>query len=430
MNELGVSVAMVRWPGDVRRIAPTVGTMSIAASGLFYLACYLGAPRIAVALGAPGATGILRLLCLHVLVDGVTAVPVGLLTREFRQERRMVADLTGFAASTGVTLVLAVLGFGAWSLAWGRLAGSGLSAVLFLRLAPQRLRLGFDRRQARELLAFGLPLAGSSLLVFAMLNLDYIVVGRLLGPVQLGLYLLAFNLSSWPVNMFSLAVRRVSLAGFSRLVDDPAAMRSGFVRAVALILAATAPVCALLGAFALPLIRFVYGPRWADAAAALSFLAVLAALRVMLELAYDFLVALGRSRTVLWLQAGWVATLAPALALGAVAGDIRGVGAGHVLVGLVVVAPAFLVVLRRVGVSLSDLARGCARPLLGAALVSATAALVLRTVSGDFWQLAVGGTLALSLYVLVTLPMRHLLRGGPTPEAAADSAVSWAAPAA
>jgi PST family polysaccharide transporter len=425
MNELGVSLAVVRWPGDVRRIAPTVTTVSVAASSALYVACFVAAPRLAAALGAPGAAGVLRLLCVHVVVDAVTAVPVGLLTREFRQERRMVADLSGFAASTGVTLLLATGGFGPWSLAWGRLAGSALSAVLFLRLSPERLRLGFDRRQAGELLRFGLPLAGSSLLVFAMLNLDYIVVGRLLGPAQLGLYLLAFNLSSWPVNMFSLAVRRVSLAGFSRLLDDAVALRSAFVRAFSLVLAATAPVCALLAGFALPLIRFVYGARWGQAAAALSFLAVLAALRVVLELAYDLLVALGRSRTILWLQAVWVAALAPALAAGAELGGIRGVGAGHVVVGFVVVAPGFLLVLRRAGIDPGELARGCARPLLGTLFVVATAAVVRRVVPGDLWQLAVGGTVALMGYAAVVWPLRRLLTAGPAaagPAPAAEAA--------
>ena len=35
-----------------------------------------------------------------------------------------------------------------------------------------------------------------------------------------GFYTLAFNLSSWPVSVFSMAVRRVALAAFSRLADD------------------------------------------------------------------------------------------------------------------------------------------------------------------------------------------------------------------
>jgi len=80
----------------------------------------------------------------------------------------------------------------------------------------------------------------------AMLNVDYVVVGRVLGPVALGLYLMAFNLSSWPVNVFSFAVRRVSLAGFSRLQSDHARLKSAFARSGALLMAATIPVCALL----------------------------------------------------------------------------------------------------------------------------------------------------------------------------------------
>ena len=47
-NELGVSLAIVRWPGDPRAIAPTVTTISIASSASFAWEDsrpHLGSPR-------------------------------------------------------------------------------------------------------------------------------------------------------------------------------------------------------------------------------------------------------------------------------------------------------------------------------------------------------------------------------------------------
>ena len=46
---MGVSLAIVRWPGDPREIAPTVTTISVLSSSLICLACYLGAPAFAAA---------------------------------------------------------------------------------------------------------------------------------------------------------------------------------------------------------------------------------------------------------------------------------------------------------------------------------------------------------------------------------------------
>ena len=90
-------------------------------------------------------------------------------------------------------------------------------------------RFGFDPVRARTLLKFGLPLAGSSFIVFLVGNVDNVIVGHMLGATALGFYALAWNLSSWPVAMFSLPVRSVAPALFSRLQHDRAAMHTGFL---------------------------------------------------------------------------------------------------------------------------------------------------------------------------------------------------------
>lgn len=141
------------------------------------------------------------------------------MTRRFLQRRRLVIDTVIFTVTSAISIGLAVAGAGPWSLAWGSLAGNATSAVLLLAWSPQRFRLGWDRAARRELLGFGLPLAAASALVFAMLNVDYVIVGSHLGVQALGFYLLAFNLSSWPVSLFSSPVRRVSMPAFARSED-------------------------------------------------------------------------------------------------------------------------------------------------------------------------------------------------------------------
>lgn len=413
MNELGVSLALVRWQTDPRRIAPTVTTISLVGSTLLYAGCLAAAGPFATALHAPQAAGVVRLLCLSVLIDGLTATPGQLLTREFQQGRRLVADLTTFGLSTGVTILLASTGYGAWSLAWGRLVGNAAGAVLLFWFARIWPRPGFDRRQARELFRFGLPLAGASLLVFAMLNVDYVIVGRTLGAVALGFYLQAFNLSSWPVNMFSTAVRRVSLAAFSRLQDRPPELAVALSRSAALLAAATLPVCTLLGLLALPTVTVLYGQRWAATAAALQYLAVLGLVRVVIELCYDFLVAAGRTRPTLLLQGLWTALLVPALAVGARLDGIRGVALAHALLGLVVMLPLYVGAVARVGVPIGLLLRPLGRPLVATALL-ACAVLSVRMVTGPgLLQLAAAGTAGLAAYIPAISPMRRLLRTAP-----------------
>jgi PST family polysaccharide transporter len=245
------------------------------------------------------------------------------------------------------------------------------------------------------------PLAGTTALAFVMLNVDYVVVGRRLGPVELGLYLLAFNLSSWPVNMFSLAVRRVAPAGFSKLLDDPDRLHESMVRAIAMLMAVTMPLCGTVAILAPTIIRTVYGERWSAAAVALRWLIVLGGIRVAAEVGTDFLVAAGRSKTTLWIQGLWTATLVPTLVIGAGVGGIEGVAAAHALVALMVVMPAMVLALARYGVATRRLAVGLAWPMV-ATVVTATGAwatqafvapaLLVLVSAGALTALAAGAT--------------------------------------
>ena len=345
------------------------------------------------------------------VVNGLFAVPSAVLTRGFRQDLRTAADFTGFVVGMVLTVGLAVAGFGVWSLAWGRLIGNGVNGVLHAVFAKDRYRYGFDRQLARELLSEGLPIAGLTILAVSVLNVDTLIAGRVLGPVLLGFYVLAFNLSSWPVNVFAVAVWRVSVPAFARMQDDFARLTDAFTRSFGLLMAVTLPVCIMLSALALPLIRFVYGTKWSDAAPVLTVLAALGALRVALQLMTDVLVAIGRSRRAFVLQGVWLVTLIPALVVGAHLGGITGVAWGHVLVALLVVAPLHLQAIAPIGIRLRGLVKASARPVAasGAAAVAALAALAwASTLShSDFVMLVIAGTAGLAAFAVIMAPMRR-----------------------
>ncbi len=410
-NELGVSLALVRWDGDVRAFAPTVMTLSVGFSVVLYGAAYVSAPVLAAALGSPDATTLLRVLCFAVVIDAVACVPAGVLTRRFAQGPRMAIDLANFVVSTAVTIGLAFAGVGAMSFAWGALAGNATSLVGAALAAPGMLRFGWDRAQARELLRFGLPLAGASLVVLAVLNVDSAVVGAVLGPTALGLYQVAFNMSSWPVRTVSEAARRVSFAGFSRLAHSPADLADGFSAALRLLMAVAVPLCVLLATLAEPIIRTIYGQRWVGAATALQFLALLGLVRIAFELAYDCLGAAGRRVGLLLVQAWWLVTLVPVLLALAHRYGIEGVGAGHVLVAGLLVAPVCLVALARAGIPPRAVARACALPLAGGLAAAATAVLVHWLAGDTFAGLLSAGAAALLVYAVTILPVIRALVG-------------------
>lgn len=407
-NELGVSLAIVRWPNPPGEIVPTVATFSILSSVVVFVVAFVAAPWFSAAMGAPQATDVVRLLSINVVIDGIVATPAALLQREFRAERRMVIDQVNSWLGAFVSIGTAIAGMGAMSLAVGRITGALAGAALFLYYEP--FRLGFDREIARRLLSFGLPLAGASVLVFVVTYVDQFVVGAVLGPVSLGFYVLAFNLSNWPVSVLSQPVRQVSPAAFARLQGDPPALRSAFVSSAGLLAAVTLPFCLVLAGIAVPLVNVVYGAAWSPVASVLWCLGLLAAFRIFFELVYDYFVVVRDTRIVFRVQAIWLIALVPALYLGASVAGIEGAGAAQVLVAAVVVLPLYISRLDRNGITWRSLVATMAVPAAFGAGVVAIALAAHRLMPLDEAALAVAGASVLIALVLEARSMQATVR--------------------
>jgi PST family polysaccharide transporter len=409
LNDLSVSLAIVRWPGDPAEIAPTVTTIAVSGSVVMYAACFAGAPAYASAMGAPAAAGVIRVLALSVVLDGLVCTPVGLLDRSFRQDRRMIADQVNGWLGALVSIGLAWAGMGAMSLAVGRITGAVVAAVLYITFSPEPLRFGFDPASARELLRYGMPLAGSTVVVFAVTNVDQLVVGRVLGPTALGFYALALNLATWPVAMFSLPVRNVAPAAFARLQHDHEGMRAAFLSAAALLCAVATPACLAIGGSATPLIMFAYGARWLPASGVLLWLSLLAALTIFFQLAYDYFVVLARNRVVFTVQLGWLLALIPALITGARLAGITGVGVAEAAVAGGLILPWYLRELSRAGIGRRALGSRLGLPIAGAAAAGLAAASAARVLPSDLAALAASGGAGLAVIGLLVFRMRAAL---------------------
>ncbi len=405
-NELGVSLAIVRWQGEPRQIAPTIMTISMVSSIAIYVGCFLGAPAFAAAMGAPAATSVIRVLALSVVIDGVTSTPAALLQRHFLQDKKAITDQVNCWLGAGLTIALAWYGCGAMSLAIGRLAGCLGGGILLVAFSPEPLRLGFDAAKARALLRFGLPLGGSSVIALAVVNVDQLVVGHLLGATALGCYVLACNLAGWPGNIFSQPVRAVAPAVFSRLQHDRKAMVAGFLNVAGMLCAVALPVCMLLSGSAVPLIGFVYGARWLPAAQALIWLGLLAALRIFFELVYDFFVVLARSRVVFLAQLAWLLALIPALIAGTRAEGIFGTAMAGSAVAAGLVLPWYLIELHRVGIRLRALVTRVWLPLAGAATAGLSAMAATVIAPSDLTALAASGIVTVLIIALLIYQMR------------------------
>jgi lipopolysaccharide exporter len=405
VGEFGVASCLIRADFDIDALAPTMVTVSLATSAVLAAAMAVAAEPIASMLGSAYAAGPVRVMSLAVILTGVMAVPSAQLIRDFRQDKLFLANVAAFVPSTLLLIVLAKSGGGAMAFAWSRVAGQFVVGLVFIIAVKKNYFAGLNRMALNVLFRFGVPLASANFVNFILINVDYALVGRFMGAVALGTYVLAFNVSAWPSSLLSAMINNVAMPAFSRVKQDAVLLRDAVVDGVRMIAFVVLPMCGIIMALARPLVATLYGPKWAASANVLSFLTIYAACSLICVLVANIISSMGYPKLLLVIQLIWLAALTPAMLLGVHDDGIVGAAFAHIAVIGPIVLPCYLLVLRRAtGVGF----RPVARAIFPALIAAVGAGLAAKAVSSQFTsplvQLLAGSLVGGLVYVLIAAP--------------------------
>ena len=170
--------------------------------------------------GAPEIATISAVLSLSLVMQGMTLVPVALLTRQMNFRSLSIRTNASTIIGGVVGILTAWAGFGVWSLVCQRLLSDLISLVLVWNMSSWRPSFKFSWKHIRELMGFSLGNFLTQLALFADLQAGSVVLGALFGPAAVGLYRAADRIMNSVVAMAVSSVQHVSLPQFSRFPSD------------------------------------------------------------------------------------------------------------------------------------------------------------------------------------------------------------------
>lgn len=413
VTSLGTASALVYWRGDVLRAARTAVTVGVAMGAGIAALLWIAAPSLASAFhAADGGAAVIRGLTVTLPFLAVAAVTNELLRRRLEFVRRIIPDTVSSVVGAVVAIVLVTEGHGVMALVVGQIVQASLTMVLGWVVHPPVLP-GWNLEDARGLLSYGGPYAGANLLELVQLNIDYLIVSRVLGGEALGQYSLAFRLAFMP---YLMVVVVMSGAAFPYLCRQRGIdLGRAAVTVMTAALTVVAPICLGLALFADHLV--LLGDKWEPGVPVVAWLALYAALLSVGQLVQTSLNAAGRPAISMALRLCHLVLLSGALLLLAKHG-ITAVAIGQVVVATVISLVALtLARLYVTGFSLRRLVLSL-RPALAGAAVMAAVVLVVRRLVGltdaSFTGLIVVGAVGVLAYAATVwmLDRDHLREAG------------------
>jgi teichuronic acid exporter len=381
-----------------------VFTLQLTVGVLVYMGFFFAAPLVARFFGDPLYTDLIRVSALSFLLRPLVAMRNAWLNREMQFKSRTIVDvMTGFFGGV-VSVALALIGLGVWSLTLSGLLGALFNNFWLARLTPFKPRLNLDVDIMRKHAAYGAKIVGNDFVNYLRTQSKILILSKLAGPTLVGLFNKAESLSRLPNQVLMAPTMEPLFRAMSKSQDDLDQVKHLFYRAITLLMAYTVPAYVLLWWIAEPFIGVVYGAKWIEAGAPLRILAV-AGLFLNVALPCSVLLAV-RNR----LGKEMIATAIniPIMIGGSIIGlrwGLQGVAWSLVLAQAVLAAQFYALTLKALPTRPEDLLRAVGPGLLLGAMLFAFLAVIDYLIGRQLERIP-------AIYVLVMSVLASLFYGG------------------
>lgn len=159
-----------------------------------------------------------------------------------------------------------------WALVIGIIAGDITGVLLTYALHPFRPRVTLS--QASEMLNFSKWLILNNAIGFLRLRSPDFIIGRISGSGSLGLFNIAFEISTLPTTELIAPINRAVFPGYSKLAGDLRRLRDSYTDVLAVVALLAFPASLGISAVAEPLVAMILGEKWAAAAPLIAILAI------------------------------------------------------------------------------------------------------------------------------------------------------------
>jgi PST family polysaccharide transporter len=312
--DLGLSQALVVAPEDeLAERSDTVFLGSIVlGAALSAIVAALG-PVLAAFFDQPELTWLTGLLGLNFLLRALGATHDALAEKRLDFRARTQAEVVDVLMRGTAGIALAAAGLGAASIVLGYLAGTAARSATLWLVVAWRPRMPRRRAHLPALVRLGAGYSGVDAIAAVSNNVDYVFIGRVLGPASLGLYSIGFRLPELLVMNLSLVAGRVLFPAFAAVSRD--ALADAFVVTFRYTMMLSMPLAVGLAALSEPVILALFGDRWegsVDAMRVLTLYALLLTVNIPAGTTYK---ATGRPHVLLALAIPRLVVLVVSIAL-------------------------------------------------------------------------------------------------------------------
>jgi len=275
-GDMGMSAALIqRKDKDLKPIDYDTAFWVGIAWGLFLAAilALVVTPIAASFFTEPLLTAIIPVLSISFILKPLTTVHIVNITREMDFKRIVLPQNISRIVAAAIAIIAALTGFGVWSLVFQRVLTDLFLAVIYSFVSDWRPKMRFSKISFKKIFGFGVYTTGTQIFNYLTNNIDYLLIGKMLGAQPLGVYSLAYNLTYVVRGQILNVVNKVLYPVYSKIQDDSLTIKRYYFKVIKYNCIVIYPLMVGLILLAKPLVLIGLGERWSEAVVPIQLMA-------------------------------------------------------------------------------------------------------------------------------------------------------------
>lgn len=260
--DLGYGTAIIKDKSADTRTFQSVFTLVTAMSLFLSLALILCASPIETHFGLPAIFALLASFAIP--FNGIAIIPNAILQRDLRFGNLAVRDLIGEVAFSATTLIMALNGYGAYSVAVAVILQRAVRWAIASISVSWNPRLVWPLPTLKRLFRFSFFQFLALAMVQLFNQIDKLLLAAYLPPMSIGFYAQAQQFTVAPIQSLTGTANNVFFASFSKVQDEDETLRRLFLKILKYFIPLTCLGTGLL-APAMHLVPWLYNESWRDA---------------------------------------------------------------------------------------------------------------------------------------------------------------------
>ena len=298
----GFTTALIRKNNVTEDDYSTSFIVNLSLSLVLYVVIYAFSPFIADFFKRHELVVLTRVSSFGMIIGAFALVQQTRLTKRIDFKTQTKITIIASVISGVVGIVMALLGFGVWSLVAQQLSSQIIRTVLLWFANKWVPRMKFSMSSFQELFDFGWKMMVSGVLDTLWKELYQVIVGKFYTSATLGQYTRAKQFSQLFSSNLTAVIQRVTYPVLSNIQDDKTRMLPAYRKIIKTTMFITATSMFFLGAISEPLLYCLIGPQWHEAATYLPLICINGSLYPLHAINLNMLMVQGRSDLFLGLE--------------------------------------------------------------------------------------------------------------------------------